>query len=93
MSRKFVHLPAKKENISPLLFNIMLFRQKDGSESVALPRDFALLISDALDAPATFLIVQHLAIALKAKRPCVLVGLTQSLDYYTALLRKQVQTP
>lgn len=67
------------------------FRQPDGSESPLLPPDLTLLISDTLESPATFLIVQHLALALKAKRPCVLVGLAQSFEYYTAVLRKQVR--
>ena len=68
----------------------LLFQQQDGTESPALPSELALLISDTLDSPATFLVVQHIAIALKAKRRCILVGLAQSLDYYTAVLRKQV---
>lgn len=70
------------------------FRQPDGSESPLLPQELSLLISDTLESPATFLVVQHLALALKARRPCVLVGLAQSFEYYTAVLRKQgVQLP
>jgi hypothetical protein len=67
-----------------------LYEQPDGSESPVLPPGLALVVSDSLEAPATFLIVQHVSLALKAKRRCVLVGLANSLEYYTAVLRKQV---
>jgi len=66
------------------------FRQADGSDSPRLPLDLALLISDSLEAPATFLLVQQLSLALKAKRRCIVVGVANSFDYYAALLRKQV---
>ncbi|KAK9900063.1 hypothetical protein P389DRAFT_192359 [Cystobasidium minutum MCA 4210] len=66
-----------------------LFQQPDGSESPLLPRELTMLISDCLEAPATFLIVQQVAQALKAKRKCVILGLYQSFDYYNAILRKQ----
>lgn len=67
------------------------FRQPDGSESPLLPPELCLLISDCLEAPATFLVAQHLGQALKAKRRCMLFGLSQSSDYYNAILRKQVR--
>lgn len=69
-----------------------LFEQPDGSESPVLPPGLSLVVSDSLEAPATFLVVQHVALALKAKRRCVLVGLANSFDYYTAVLRKQVRS-
>ena len=68
-----------------------LFEQPDGSESPVLSPGLSLVVSDSLEAPATFLVVQHVALALKAKRRCVLVGLANSFDYYTAVLRKQVR--
>lgn len=68
-----------------------LYRQHDGSESPLLPRELCLLISDCLEAPATFLVAQHLAQALKAKRRCIMLGLSQSFDYYNAVVRKQVR--
>jgi hypothetical protein len=77
----------------PLTAMAVQFRQPDGSESPLLPPGLSLLISDTLESPATFLLVQHLALALKARRPCVLVGLAQSFEYYTAVLRKQVRLP
>lgn len=66
------------------------FQQADGSETALLPRELSMLISDCLEAPATFLLVQHIAQALKNKRKCILFGLSQSFDYYNAILRKQV---
>lgn len=67
-----------------------LFQHQDGTQSALLPRELTMLISDCLEAPATFLIVQHVAQATKAKRKCILFGLSQSFDYYNAILRKQV---
>lgn len=67
-----------------------LFEQSDGTESTQIPPELSLLISDCLEAPATFLVVQHLAAALKAKRRCLIVGLSNGFDYYNAVLRKQV---
>lgn len=68
-----------------------LYRQPDGSESPLLPPELCLLISDCLEAPATFLIAQQVAQAIKAKRRVALFGLSQSFDYYNAILRKQVR--
>ena len=89
-------LPSRlrcRQRQSPLSKMAVQFRQPDGSESPLLPPELSLLISDTLESPATFLVVQHLALALKARRPCVLVGLAQSFEYYTAVLRKQVRLP
>merc|ERR1711939_1137097 len=78
----------------PTTPTIMLFTHTDGSESPLIPFELAMLISDSLEAPATFLIVEQLSLALKAKRRCILVGTAQSFDHYAALLRKQgVQLP
>lgn len=68
----------------------LLFLQSDGSESALLPAELSLVISDSIQAPATFLVVHQMALAIKAKRPCIVLGAAQSFEYYTALLRKQV---
>lgn len=70
----------------------MLFTNQDGTISAAIPPELALLISDSLEAPATFLLVEQLAAALKSKRKCILVGTAQSFEHYAALGRKQVRT-
>lgn len=69
-----------------------LFEQPDGSESPLIPPGLSIVVSDSLEAAALFLVVQHVALALKAKRRCVLVGLANSYEHYTSVLRKQVRS-
>ncbi|GAA5848250.1 hypothetical protein JCM9279_000990 [Rhodotorula babjevae] len=72
------------------------------STSTALPPDFSLLLTDTLDAPATFLLVQLVARALRPAVPeperararaegprrVVLVGVREREQYWGATLRK-----
>ena len=68
----------------------ILYRQRDGSEGPGIPHELAVIVSDSIAAPATFLIVQQIVLARRAKRRCVLVGIAHGFEYYRAVLRKQV---
>ncbi|GAA5890552.1 hypothetical protein JCM8208_004912 [Rhodotorula glutinis] len=73
------------------------------STSTALPPDLSLLLTDTLDAPATFLLVQLVARALRPAVPgpgrkrargegprrVMLVGVREREEYWAATLRKQ----
>ncbi|TNY19421.1 hypothetical protein DMC30DRAFT_400429 [Rhodotorula diobovata] len=69
------------------------------STTSALPPDFSLLLTDTLDAPATFLIVQLVARALRPAQPepgrraekrrrVVVVGVREREDHWAGTLKK-----
>lgn len=72
------------------------------STTSALPPDFSLLLTDTLDAPATFLIVQLVARALRPAQPepgrraekrrrVVVVGVREREDHWAGTLKKHVR--
>ena len=75
------------------------------STSTSLPPDLSLLLTETLDAPATFLLVQLVARALRPAQPelgrgtarregprrVVLVGVREREQYWGATLRKHVR--
>ncbi len=70
------------------------FLTPSGTRTTALPADLCALIVDTVQAPATFLLTNFLAKALRQSpaRQSTLVGLAHTLDHYEAILKKNVRT-
>ena len=68
------------------------FLTPSGTRTTALPADLCALILDTVQAPATFLLTNFLARALRQSpaRHSTLVGLAHTLDHYEAILKKNV---
>ncbi|KAK4048193.1 hypothetical protein OIV83_004898 [Microbotryomycetes sp. JL201] len=60
----------------------------DGARSTALPFDFCVLVTDALDSPATFLLTLFVTRSLRNCRPVIFVGLGDTFEQYNAICRK-----
>lgn len=73
--------------------DFLSFATPQGIRTSSLPADFSILISDTLEAPATFLVTHFLARALREPRKAVLVGLSQTFDHYASILKKTVRSP
>jgi len=71
----------------------LTFLTPSGARSSALPADLCALIVDTVQAPATFLLTNLLAKALRQSpaRQSTLVGLAHTLDHYDAILKKNVR--
>ncbi|KAI5481180.1 UPF0405 domain protein [Pseudohyphozyma bogoriensis] len=68
--------------------DFLTFLAPSGIRSSALPAGLFLLITDALEAPGTFLLSHFVAKAVRDGRRTVFLGLSQSFDHYSAILKK-----
>lgn len=72
--------------------DFLTFLTPSGARTASLPVDFAILLTDTLESPSTFLLTHFLARALREPRKVVLVGLSQGWDHYATILRKSVSS-
>ncbi|KAK4057322.1 hypothetical protein OIO90_001819 [Microbotryomycetes sp. JL221] len=59
-----------------------------GIRTSALPLDFSVLITDAIESPATFLLTLFVTRTIRHGRNVIMVGLGDTLDHYTAICKK-----
>lgn len=70
--------------------DFLTFTTETGARSESLPVDLFIIITDTLQSPAPFLITHFISRSLRENRKTLLVGLKDSLDQYTAVLKKTV---
>ncbi|KAM0789383.1 hypothetical protein ACM66B_000212 [Microbotryomycetes sp. NB124-2] len=69
--------------------DVLTFVSPDtGQRSTALPFDFCVLVTDAIESPATFLLTLFVTRSLRHGRPVIFVGLHDTLEHYSAICRK-----
>lgn len=90
----WISIPIPIQNLYDMSLGseFLSFLSPSGGRTSALPPDLCALIVDTVQAPATFLLTNFLAKALRNSPPrqSTLLGLAHTFEHYEAILKKNV---